>query len=84
MNRIRSERALKGITQQELADMLDVAPSTVIRWESGGKITQDYIVRMHDVFGCTADWLLGLTDERIPVPESGLADKHELGESHER
>ena len=28
---------------------------------------------MHDVFGCTADWLLGMTDERIPVPKSGEA-----------
>lgn len=66
MNRIKSERALAGITQQDLADRIGVDRSTIVRWENGGKITQDYVVRMHDVFGCTADWLLGLVDERIP------------------
>lgn len=67
MNRIRSERALMGLTQKDLADMVGVDASTIVRWESGGSLTQDNIVKMHDIFGCTADWLLGLVDERIPT-----------------
>lgn len=67
MNRIKSERALIGLTQQDLADMIGVDKSTIVRWESGGSLTQDNIVKMHDIFGCTADWLLGLVDERIPT-----------------
>ena len=67
MNRIRSERALMGLTQKDLADMVGVDRSTIVRWESGDSLTQDNIVKMHDIFGCTADWLLGLVDERIPT-----------------
>lgn len=67
MNRIRAERALKGWTQAQLAERLDVDTSTVIRWEAGGAISQDGIVDMRRIFGCTSDWLLGLCDERIPI-----------------
>lgn len=67
MNRIRAERALKGWSQEELADRLDVDASSVIRWEAGGCISQDNIVEMRSLFGCTIDWLLGLCEERIPI-----------------
>ena len=67
MNRIKAERALKGWSQVELAGRLNVDPSSVVRWEAGGMISQDTIVEMRSLFGCTIDWLLGLCEERIPI-----------------
>lgn len=67
MNRIKAERALKGWTQVELADRLEVDASTVIRWETGGHISQENLVHMRRIFGCSVDWLLGLCEERIPI-----------------
>ena len=64
---IRAERSRLGMTQTQLAKRLNVDPSSVVRWENGGTITQDTLINMRDIFGCTIDWLLGLTDERRPV-----------------
>lgn len=67
MNRVKAERALKGWSQAELASRLDVDPSSITRWEAGGCISQESIVEMRRLFGCSIDWLLGLCDERIPI-----------------
>lgn len=64
---IKAERSRLGMTQTQLAKRLNVDPSSVVRWENGGTITQDTLINMRDIFGCTIDWLLGLTDERRPV-----------------
>lgn len=67
MNRVKAERALKGWSQEELAHRLEVDASSIVRWEAGGSISQDNIVGMRKLFGCSIDWLLGLCEERIPV-----------------
>ena len=67
MNRVCSERKLKGWTQQDLAEQLGVDKSTVVRWEGGGNIPQDKIIGMRSLFNCDIDWLLGVTDERVTV-----------------
>lgn len=58
--RVRQERVLARITQQQLADALGVDVSTVCKWESGGrpiaKGTQERIAR---AFGITLDRLFG-------------------------
>lgn len=64
---IRSERVRLGWTQADLARRLSVDASTVNRWEKGGAVTQDCLIKMRNLFGCTIDWLLGLTDERKPI-----------------
>lgn len=67
MNRVSSERALKGLTQVELAEALRVDPSTVNRWEGGGSIPEKKLIEMRGLFNCDIDWLLGLSDERQAI-----------------
>lgn len=64
MNRIASERKMLGMTQGELADELGVDTSTIVRWESGGSVSQSALIQMRSLFGVDLDWLLGLSDTR--------------------
>lgn len=62
---ITSERVRSGLTQNQLAEQLSVSSSTVYRWETGGALPGgDILVKMRKLFGCTTDYLLGLSDER--------------------
>ena len=63
---IASERVRKGLTQAELADRLGVSVATVKSWEqSRSEPKGSSICEMADLFGCTSDYLLGRTDERM-------------------
>lgn len=68
VNSIAGERARIGLTQQELAEKLDIKDrKTVMRWESDPRAASgDALCKMSELFGCSVDYLLGLTDERIP------------------
>lgn len=64
---IASERKRLGITQEELAKRLNLTRSTVARWESDPEIiTGKYLIALSDLFNCSADYLLGRTNERSP------------------
>lgn len=64
-NNIRSERVRKRMTQAQFASEVGVAESTVRDWESGrSDPNMSSIVRMTQIFGCSADYVIGLSDER--------------------
>ena len=65
MRNIASERVRLGLTQEGLAEQLGVARHTVLRWENG-KTTPptSAVYMMANIFGCSTDYLIGLTDER--------------------
>lgn len=64
-NNIASERKRMSLTQCELAEQLRVSEQSVGRWERGEfDPPGDRLLVMREVFGCTVDYLLGLTDER--------------------
>ena len=66
ISNIRGERSRLDMTQQDLADALHVAKSTVQRWEEGlNKPGTDKVAEMAGIFGCTTDYLLGVTEERL-------------------
>lgn len=57
---LRKFRDEKGLTQQELADTIGVAKSSVAHWELGIKrISVSHLIALADLFGCTTDQLLG-------------------------
>lgn len=65
MKNITSERIRMGISQKELADKLGVSLTTVSRWEQGRSFPSSAdLISMRNVFGCSVDYLLALTDER--------------------
>lgn len=64
-NNIASERMKVGLKQADLARELDVSLKSLARWERGEFPPQARVlIRMHELFGCTVDYLLGLTEER--------------------
>ncbi|WP_165247537.1 helix-turn-helix transcriptional regulator [Adlercreutzia sp. ZJ141] len=67
MNRVCSERNNRGWTQAELAERVGVDKSTVVRWEAGGSIPQEKMIKMRGLFGCDIDWLIGVSNERKTV-----------------
>lgn len=64
-NRIRGERTNRKMSQDELADLLSVTPQTISKWETDvGSCKTSYLVRMSAIFGCTVDYLIGLSEVR--------------------
>lgn len=65
MNAIASERVRLGLSQGDLANQLGLKTrSSVANWENGGDIPSSKLVLMSELFRCSVDYLLGLTDER--------------------
>ena len=64
--KIKSERALHELSQKDLADLLGVTRETISKWEQGQTlIPSSYVAKMaKEIFNCTSDWLLGLSDKR--------------------
>lgn len=63
--RLKEIRAEKKITTIELGKRLGVVPSTITNWEKGlRKPDVDMLVKLTEVFGCTADELLGIERKR--------------------
>lgn len=66
ISNIRGERSRRDLTQEQLAEKLGVAESTIRRWEEGTtKPSSKMLATMAGLFGCTTDYLLGLTEERL-------------------
>ena len=73
-NEIRRLREAAGLTQQELADQLEIGFSTLRSYEKGNRIPPaDVIVRICRRFSVSSDFLLGLSASEdvqpVDVPE---------------
>ena len=67
MNRIKNLREELNMTQQELADKLEGAKSTIAMYEKGDrKPSLKVLVKLSEIFNCSIDYLLGKTDIRNP------------------
>ena len=64
-NNIKVERARIDFTQAELAEALGVSTQTVSKWESDiGSCPADKLLALRNIFDCSLDYIVGLTDER--------------------
>ena len=59
--RLQEYRKTAGMDQRDLADELGIAVQTVSSWETGARRPNiDMLIRLTEIFGCTADELLGI------------------------
>lgn len=67
-------RKARGLTQQALADLLDVQPRLLGRWERGqGKPQFDYILKLADVLEVSLDQLL--RGQTVQPPQFDIRNK---------
>lgn len=64
--RIKRARTQKGFSQQKLAEMMNVARSTISMWENETNIPDAVMLtRLAEILEVSADYLLGLVDNPI-------------------
>ena len=60
MNRLKELRKEKGLTQDDLAELLEVTKSTIFNWENGvSNIKPDRLKTLCEIFDVDATYLLG-------------------------
>lgn len=75
-DRVRALRLDRGLTHEELAELLSINVRQIARYESNETDPSGEIVsRIASAFGVSADYLLGLTDN--PFPHVGSEDLSE-------
>lgn len=76
--RLRLLRKEKGLTQIEVATALQISNSTLSQYESCKRMPDyDVLCQLTELYNATADYILGLTDQRIPYSELSL-EQNEL------
>ena len=71
MNRMKELRQEKGWTQAQLGKRISVSKSTISEYESEKhQLDPPTICALCDLFGCTADYLLGRSLSPAPVMSS--------------
>lgn len=69
--RIRDMREDRDLTQKQLADHLHIRQNTYSQYETGQRqLPLDVLIALARYYKTSADYLLGLTDERRPYPDS--------------
>ena len=62
---LASERIRIGYNQSDLAESLGTTVKMVVKYEADADtMPADFVKRAAELFGCTADYLLDMTDER--------------------
>ncbi len=65
-SRMRTRRTELGMSQPELAKRIKTTQPRISLWEKGKeKPTFDYLARLAKALECSADWLLGLSDDPL-------------------
>lgn len=65
-NNYRSERVRSRLSAKQVGEALDVSEYTIRSWERGDtEPTSTQLKGLSELYGCTMDYLVGLTDERL-------------------
>ena len=68
MNRLRELRQSRGWTQAQLGKRIGLAKTTISGYEKEDHhLDPPTILILCELFGCTADYLLGRSESRLPV-----------------
>ena len=69
--RLKDIREDMDITQQQVADFLHVKQNTYSQYENGHRqLPVEMLIRLAIYFHTSADYILGLTDDRHPYTRS--------------
>ncbi len=72
---LRSERDKKGLSQEELGQLINAAKSTISQYELGKrKPDSDILQQFANIFNCSVDYLLGRTDTQKLISQVDLDD----------
>ncbi len=85
-NKLSKLRQQHGLTQQELAEKLNVSRQAISRWESGVVVpSTDNLKYLSQIYGVTVDYLL---KDDVPLPEKreekAGAERKEASEPEEK
>lgn len=74
--RIALRRKLKNLSQEALAEQLEVSRQAISKWESDGAVPEvDKLIALGKIFGVSVGWLLGTErEEEIPLPGNSLTE----------
>ena len=76
MIRIRELREDKDLYQKDIAKILNISQQQYARYESEeNQLSYDGLIKLAKFYNTSIDYLLYLTDERNPYPESVIKDK---------
>lgn len=82
--KIHELRRKSGLSQEELADKLNVSRQAISKWELGSAVpTADKLVDIADFFGVSLDFLMRDLSE-IPVSEISEKPENRTPEVHEK
>ena len=71
--RIRDLRNDRGLTQKQVAKLLNVSQNTYSQYEIGiSRFPLDAVVKLAEYYNVSIDYLVGLTDETVPVSYTHL------------
>lgn len=64
---LASERIRLGLNQADCSKELGITAKTLVKYESDlSAMPADFVKRAADYFGCSSDYLLDMTEERLP------------------
>ncbi len=73
-NNIAAERARAGIRRADLAEATGFTVHQLRSWEEGrSQMNGEQIIALARYFNVSSDFLLGLSDYRLPIPNVVLA-----------
>ena len=62
--RLRELRQEKGMTQQQIAALLNLKQQSYLRYENGtGEPSLNTLIRLTQIFGVSSDYLLGISND---------------------
>lgn len=84
--KIHNLRTEKGLTLEDLGNLVGVGKSTVRKWENGiiANMRRDKIIKVADALNTTPEYLMGWSNNAPPISYSLRADEEQLLSDYNR